>query len=103
MEQFVITITRQFGSMGRPIARHLSELLGIEYYDRGIVDMVAKETNLTVSTISDVEERSSENRRSQCRLRFLKSRKRSFWNLQKSRAVLLSDDVRKVSSVRKKI
>lgn len=58
MEQFVITITRQFGSMGRPIARQLSELLGIEYYDRDIVDMVAKETNLPVSTISDVEEKS---------------------------------------------
>lgn len=31
MEQYVITISRQFGSMGRSIARELSEILGIEF------------------------------------------------------------------------
>ena len=30
---YVVTITRQFGSLGRPIAHQLSEKLGIEYYD----------------------------------------------------------------------
>ena len=34
MEQYVITISRQFGSMGRSIARELSEILGIEFLDR---------------------------------------------------------------------
>lgn len=29
MEQYVITISRQFGSMGRSIARELSEILGL--------------------------------------------------------------------------
>lgn len=57
MDKFVITITRQFGSLGRPIARKMSEILGVEYYDRDIVDMVAKETNLAVSTISSIEEK----------------------------------------------
>lgn len=33
---------RQFGSLGRPIARKLAERLGIKYYDRDIVDMTAK-------------------------------------------------------------
>ena len=33
-KKFVVTITRQFGSMGRPIAREMSERLGIEYYDK---------------------------------------------------------------------
>lgn len=56
MDNFVITINRQFGSLGRPIARKMSELMNIEYYDRDIVDAVAKEMNLPVSVISDEEE-----------------------------------------------
>jgi cytidylate kinase len=55
-EKFVVTIARQFGSLGRPIARKVSEKLGIEYYDRDIVDLTAKNLSLPVSTISDVEE-----------------------------------------------
>ncbi len=55
-EKFVVTITRQFGSMGRPIARMVSERLGIEYYDRDIVEMTSKNLQLPVSAISDVEE-----------------------------------------------
>jgi len=55
---YVVTINRQFGSLGRPIARELSRLLDIEYYDRDIVDKVAKETNLPVSVVSSEEERS---------------------------------------------
>ena len=54
--KFVVTIARQFGSLGRPIARKVSEKLGIEYYDRDIVELTAKKLNLPVSTISDVEE-----------------------------------------------
>lgn len=55
---YAITINRQFGSLGRPIARELSKLLEIEYYDRDIVDAVAKETNLPVSVVSNEEEKS---------------------------------------------
>lgn len=55
-EKFVVTIARQFGSLGRPIARDVSEALGIEYYDRDIVESAAKALNLPVSTISDAEE-----------------------------------------------
>jgi cytidylate kinase len=55
-KKFVVTIARQFGSMGRPIARLVSEKLGIEYYDRDIVEMTSKNLELPVSTISDVEE-----------------------------------------------
>ena len=38
MQKYVISISRQFGSLGRPIAKKLAELLEIEYYDRDIVD-----------------------------------------------------------------
>lgn len=42
--------------MGRPIARRLSELLGIEFYDRDIVEETARKMNLPVSVISINEE-----------------------------------------------
>jgi len=58
-DKYVITITRQFGSMGRPIAKLLAERLGIHYYDRDIVDATAKKMGLKVSTVSDLEERGS--------------------------------------------
>lgn len=55
-ERYVVTIARQFGSLGRPIARKVSEMVGIEYYDRDIVDMAAKKLNLPVSEVSNAEE-----------------------------------------------
>ena len=57
-EKFVVSITRQFGSLGRPIAKRLSELLDVEYYDRDIVEMAAKEMGEPVSVVSDIEETS---------------------------------------------
>lgn len=56
IKKFAVTITRQFGSLGRPIAKRMSELLNVEYYDRDIIDMTAKKLNLPVSEVSDKEE-----------------------------------------------
>ena len=42
--------------MGRPIAEKLAKKLGINYYDRDIVDMTAKKLNMSVSEISELEE-----------------------------------------------
>ena len=56
-EHYIITISREFGSLGRPIARRMSEILGIMYYDRDIVEELSKQLQLPVPTISDVEER----------------------------------------------
>lgn len=56
MNKFSISISRQFGSLGRPIAKKMSEILNIEYFDRDIVDLVAKKMGLTVKEISDLEE-----------------------------------------------
>jgi cytidylate kinase len=64
MKRFVVTITREFGSLGRPIAKRLSELLEVEFYDRDIVEATAKQMNMPVSTLSDSEEK-----------------KTSFWNM----------------------
>lgn len=56
METYVIAINRQFGSLGRPIAKKMAEILNIHYYDRDIVDTAAKEINMPVSVISNNEE-----------------------------------------------
>lgn len=58
MEQYVITISRQFGSMGRSIAHRLSEILEVEYLDRDIVEATARRMGLPVSVISEEEENS---------------------------------------------
>jgi hypothetical protein len=55
-QHFVVTLARQFGSMGRPIARTVSKNLGLEYYDRDLVEMTAQRLKLPISTISDAED-----------------------------------------------
>ena len=59
MKKFCISISRQFGSLGRPIAKVLSEKLGVNYYDRDIVEMAAQRHNLTVKEASAMEETAS--------------------------------------------
>lgn len=56
MKQYVVTISRQFGSLGRTIAQRLSETLQIDFYDRDIVEETAKRMGLPVSVISNKEE-----------------------------------------------
>lgn len=55
-QNYVITISRQFGSMGRSIAHKLSEILEINYLDRDIVEATAERMGLPVSVISKEEE-----------------------------------------------
>lgn len=55
-KKYVVTIARQFGSLGRPIAMKMSEKLGVEFYDRDIVEEAAKKLNLPVSKIDEIEE-----------------------------------------------
>ncbi len=57
MVHYVVTVQRQFGSLGRPIARKMAEILGIQYYDRDIVDQAAKELQLPVSVVKEEEEK----------------------------------------------
>ena len=58
-ERFYITISRQFGSLGRPIAQEMSELLNIPFYDRDIVEKAAADMGLTVAQISQNEEQTA--------------------------------------------
>ena len=75
--KYVITIARQFGSMGRPIAMKLSELLEIEFYDRDIVDQAAKKLNLPVSIIDQNEESAKEIHNNYFRMQFPLGRQKS--------------------------
>lgn len=59
MDNYVVTITRQFGSLGRPIAKKIAEELNIEFFDRDIVEETAQKMNLPISIVSDEEENSS--------------------------------------------
>ncbi|MFV0412203.1 MAG: AAA family ATPase [Oscillospiraceae bacterium] len=56
MKPIIIVISRQFASMGRSIAQELSRQLGIEFYDRDIVEETAKRMDMHISQISNVEE-----------------------------------------------
>lgn len=56
MEKYVITLSRQFGSMGRSISKKLAEMLGIDFLDRDIVEETAKRMGLPISMISEEEE-----------------------------------------------
>lgn len=56
MNDYVITISRQFASLGRSIAQKMSENLDIEFYDRDIVEATAKRMGQPISVISSEEE-----------------------------------------------
>lgn len=59
MDNYVITISRQFASFGRSIAQKMSEELQIEFYDRDIVEATAKRMGQPIPVISNEEENSS--------------------------------------------
>lgn len=58
MNYSVITITREFGSGGRTIAKKLAEDLGFTYYDYAIIQQVAKESGFAESFIEEFGEES---------------------------------------------
>lgn len=56
-EQFVITIARQFGSMGKQIAKEVGARLGVPVYDRELVDEAARRMGMKVSAVKNLEEK----------------------------------------------
>ncbi|MCH4167142.1 MAG: cytidylate kinase-like family protein [Megasphaera sp.] len=61
MNKFVITINRQFGSMGRPIAKEMAEALNVEYYDRDIIERAAYKLHMDLATADGLEETAEKN------------------------------------------
>lgn len=56
MQKKIITVSREFGSGGRSIARIVAEKLGYDYYDSELVERVAKETGFAQEYIADAGE-----------------------------------------------
>ena len=56
MQKNIITISREFGSGGRSIAKAVAERLGYDYYDSELVQRVADETGFSADYIADAGE-----------------------------------------------
>lgn len=56
MEKFIITISREFGSGGRIIGEKLASRLGVEFYDKSIIQMAAERSGLSYKFIEQNEE-----------------------------------------------
>ncbi len=52
----VITIGREFGSGGRELGKRLAERLGYAYYDKEIIEEIAKRTQLAESYVHQIVE-----------------------------------------------
>lgn len=52
----VITVTREFGSMGRKVAQMAAEIMNFKYYDRDIIEMTARELRANIDELSAFEE-----------------------------------------------
>ena len=58
----IITITREFGSGGRTIAKKLADKLGYAYYDYEIVQQIAQESGFAKEYIEENGEDASSTR-----------------------------------------
>ena len=59
MNNKIITISREFGSGGRTVAKKVAELLNIPYYDKELVKKVAMETGFAESFVEQQGEYAS--------------------------------------------
>ncbi len=56
MSNYVITVSRQFGSLGRPIAQKIAHRLNIGYYDRELIEKAASIMNEDMREVSPLDE-----------------------------------------------
>ena len=56
-EKFVITINRELGSGGRTVGRKLAEKLGVEYFDKALIQALEQKYHLTVEEIEKLKGR----------------------------------------------
>lgn len=55
----IVTIARQFGSGGREIGEVLSKKLGIKFYDKELISLAAKESNIAPEVFENVDEKAT--------------------------------------------
>lgn len=56
-KQMVITIGRSFGSNGREIGERLADALGVNFYDRNLIDMAAKKSGMERTVVGSGDEK----------------------------------------------
>lgn len=57
MAGMIVSIGRQFGSGGHEVGRRLAAELGIKLYDKELLKMVAKESNICEQVLEDYDEK----------------------------------------------
>lgn len=53
MKKSIITVSRQFGSGGRSVAKAVAAALGYDYYDKELIEKVAAETGFAKDYIEE--------------------------------------------------
>lgn len=56
---FIITIGREYGSGGFEIGKKLAESLGIAFYDKNLIDEVAKKSGIQLATLHKGDEKAA--------------------------------------------
>ncbi len=56
-KQLIISISREFGSGGRAIAKKIAKDMGLALYDKNILEEIAKEKNMDPQNFHDVDEK----------------------------------------------
>ena len=54
-EKFVVTINRELGSGGRTVGLKLAEKLGVQFYDKAVVEAIEEKYNLNVEEIEKLK------------------------------------------------
>ena len=54
-EKYVVTINRELGSGGRTVGRMLAEKLGVEFYDKALIEALQKKYNLNIEQIEKLK------------------------------------------------
>ena len=66
MKKTIITISREFGSGGRTVGMLLAEELGINCYDRALIEKAAELSGMSPDFIENVEQKASNSFFSTC-------------------------------------
>ena len=54
-EKYVVTINRELGSGGRTVGRMLAEKLGVDFYDKVLIEALEKKYNLNIEQIEKLK------------------------------------------------
>lgn len=92
----IITVSRQFSSGGRELAKRMADILGFDYYDREIISEIAKNTSLDEKYIEGALSKGYK----AIPLHFARSFSFAFANMGKSE--LLVEEKRVISAIAEK-